>query len=161
AIPVKAQIAGGASSVTLVLWGTIGCHAWLEAYDKDDNLLSRAALPETVPRRKSPSEPIPSFELTAKGDNIAYILFGGAMEGAGRIEEQDKIVDERFQVLEAVDAPNLQRSKGMWYAAVPPLCRAHTGICPADYFGRALVANLPKDIRVGVVNVSVAGCKIE
>src|SRR5262249_47439710 len=36
-----------------------------------------------------------------------------------------------------------------------------TGLCPADYFGRAMVANLPKTIRVGVVNVSVAGCKIE
>jgi hypothetical protein len=41
------------------------------------------------------------------------------------------------------------------------LCRGSTGLCPADYFGRTLVANLPKETRVGVVNVSVAGCKIE
>jgi hypothetical protein len=41
------------------------------------------------------------------------------------------------------------------------LCRGNTGLCPADYFGRTLVANLPEKIRVGVVNVSVAGCKIE
>ena len=91
-----------------------------------------------------------------------FILAGQSnMEGAGRIEAQDKTVDERFQVLEAVDAPNLERKKGNWYSAVPPLCRARTGICPADYFGRTLVANLPKNIRIGVVNVSVAGCKIE
>ena len=91
-----------------------------------------------------------------------FLCFGQSnMEGAGRIEEQDKTVDERFQVLEAVDARNLQRTKGNWYAAVPPLCRARTGICPADYFGRTMVANLPKNIRVGVVNVAVAGCKIE
>lgn len=91
-----------------------------------------------------------------------FLCFGQSnMEGAGRIEEQDKAVDERFQVLEAVDAPNLQRKKGSWYTAVPPLCRGRTGICPADYFGRTMVANLPKNIRVGIVNVSVAGCKIE
>jgi len=91
-----------------------------------------------------------------------FLCFGQSnMEGAGRIEEQDKTVDERFQVLEVVDAPNLQRTKGNWYAAIPPLARARTGICPADYFGRTMVANLPKNARVGVVNVAVAGCKIE
>src|SRR5438045_2295338 len=83
------------------------------------------------------------------------------MEGARRIGEQHKTVDERFQVLEAVEARNLQRTNGNWYAAVPPLCRARTGVCPADYFGRTMVANLPKNIRVGIVNVAVAGCKIE
>ena len=91
-----------------------------------------------------------------------FLCFGQSnMEGAGKIEPEDKTVDERFQVLEAVDALNLNRTKGAWYPAVPPLCRARTGICPADYFGRTMVANLPKNIRVGVVNVSVAGCKIE
>ncbi len=53
------------------------------------------------------------------------------------------------------------RTKGQWYTAVPPLCRCKTGLYPADYFGRTMVANLPKNIKVGVVNVSVAGCKIE
>jgi hypothetical protein len=60
-----------------------------------------------------------------------------------------------------VDAPNLKREKGRWYAAVPPLARGRTGIGPADYFGRTMVAALPKEVRVGVVNVAVAGCKIE
>jgi hypothetical protein len=32
---------------------------------------------------------------------------------------------------------------------------------PADSFGRTLVAALPAPVRVGVVNVSVGGCKIE
>ena len=56
---------------------------------------------------------------------------------------------------------NSDRKKGEWYPAVAPLCRGSTGLCPADYFGRTMVATLPKNIRVGVVNVSVAGCKIE
>jgi hypothetical protein len=55
----------------------------------------------------------------------------------------------------------MERKKGNWYPAVPPLCRPSTGLCPADYFGRTLVSNLPPNIKVGVVNVAVAGCKIE
>jgi hypothetical protein len=83
------------------------------------------------------------------------------MEGNARIQPQDTTVDNRFQVMEAVDCPNLGRIKGKWYPAVPPLCRCHTGLTPSDYFGRTMVANLPKNIKVGVINVSVAGCKIE
>jgi hypothetical protein len=84
------------------------------------------------------------------------------MEGFPGIEEQDKTnVDDRFQVLATVDFPKLAREKGHWYPAVPPLCRPFTGLSPADYFGRTMVANLPKNIRVGVVVVAVAGCKIE
>ena len=92
-----------------------------------------------------------------------FLCFGQSnMEGFPGVEEQDKInVDDRFQVLAAVDFPNLNREKGHWYTAIPPLCRPSTGLCPADYFGRTMVANLPKNIKVGVVNVSVAGCKIE
>jgi len=91
-----------------------------------------------------------------------YLCFGQSnMEGNAKIEAQDTIVDNRFQVLEAVDCPNLNRTKDQWYTAVPPLCRNRTGLTPADYFGRTMVANLPKKIRVGIINVSVGGCKIE
>ena len=84
------------------------------------------------------------------------------MEGFPGLQEQDKTgVDNRFQVLASVDFPKQERKKGHWYPAVPPLCRPSSGICPADYFGRTLVSNLPPQIKVGVVNVSVAGCKIE
>jgi hypothetical protein len=94
AIPVKAEIAGGrgATSVTLVLWGTIGSRAWLEAHDKDGKLLDRAALPGAVPARKSPSDPIPSFELNVKGDTIAYVLFGGASNGGALVADEFRYV---------------------------------------------------------------------
>src|SRR4051794_2054961 len=92
-----------------------------------------------------------------------FVCFGQSnMEGFPGIEEQDKTgVDDRFQVFATVDFPGQDRKKGNWYPAVPPLCRPTTGLCPADYFGRAMVTNLPPNIKVGVVNVSVAGCKIE
>lgn len=96
-------------------------------------------------------------------DFYVFLCFGQSnMEGFPGVEEQDKAtVDKRFQLLAAVDFPGLGRTKGNWYDAAPPLCRDRTGLCPADYFGRTMVANLPEHIRVGVVNVSVAGCKIE
>jgi hypothetical protein len=91
-----------------------------------------------------------------------FLCFGQSnMEGNARPEAQDSTVDPRFQVLEAVNCANTGREKGKWYTAIPPLCRCRTGLTPADYFGRTLVANLPKDVRVGVINVAVGGCKIE
>ncbi len=92
-----------------------------------------------------------------------FLCFGQSnMEGFPGIQEQDRTgVDGRFQMLAAVDFPKLERKKGDWYPAMPPLCRPSTGLCPADYFGRTLVAQLPAHIKVGVINVSVAGTKIE
>lgn len=92
-----------------------------------------------------------------------FLCFGQSnMEGFPGIQDQDKTnIDSRFQVLAAVDFPKMDRKKGSWYPAVPPLCRPSLGLGPADYFGRTLVSNLPPNIRVGVVNVAVAGCKIE
>ncbi|HLP06027.1 MAG TPA: sialate O-acetylesterase [Paludibacter sp.] len=91
-----------------------------------------------------------------------YLCFGQSnMEGNAKFEPQDTVVDSRFKVMETLDCPNLNRTKGEWYTAVPPLCRCHTGLTPADYFGRAMIENLPKKVRVGVINVAIGGCKIE
>ena len=91
-----------------------------------------------------------------------YLCFGQSnMEGQGTIEQQDLTVDSRFQVMEATNCTNLERTKGNWYPAVPPLCRCYTGLSPVDYFGRTMVENLPDSIRIGVVHVAVAGSKIE
>jgi hypothetical protein len=92
-----------------------------------------------------------------------FICFGQSnMEGNARFEAQDTtLVDQRFRVFQAVDCPDLGRTKEHWYTAKPPLCRCKTGLTPADYFGRTLIASLPPKIRVGIINVSVAGAKIE
>ncbi|WDF77556.1 sialate O-acetylesterase [Mucilaginibacter sp. KACC 22773] len=92
-----------------------------------------------------------------------FICFGQSnMEGNAKVESQDtSAVDSRLQVLQAVDCSERGRVKDNWYTAVPPLARCTTGLTPADYFGRTLVANLPEKIRIGIINVSVAGAKIE
>ncbi len=116
--------------------------------------LLAACLIVTPASSASARDPDPNFYI--------FLCFGQSnMEGVPGIERQDKTVDERFEVLAAVDFPKLGRKKGHWYPAVPPLCRPWNGLGPADYFGRTLVANLPNKVRVGVVNVAVGGCRIE
>lgn len=92
-----------------------------------------------------------------------YLSLGQSnMEGYAKIEPQDKTdVNPRFQVLAAVNCPELGREMGKWYTAIPPLCRCTTGLTPMDYFGRTMVANLPEKVKVGILNVAVGGCKIE
>ncbi len=82
--------------------------------------------------------------------------------------EYKQNVDPRFQVMAAVggsfklaSGPNEIRTKGQWYTAVPPLARATLGLCPADYFGRTIVAGTGDNIKVGVIVVAVAGAAIE
>ena len=103
-----------------------------------------------------------------------YLCFGQSnMEGFASldgtyngIEDKDKTVDERFQVMAAVSGSwnGVQREVGHWYTAVPPLCRSNTGLCPADYFGRTMVEELSKtnpDVKVGVIVVAIGGAGIK
>jgi hypothetical protein len=103
------------------------------------------------------------FMVNAQDPNFhIYLCFGQSnMGGAARAEAQDSIVDARFQMMSAMDCPDKGRKMGNWYTATPPICDCKAGISPADYFGRTLVEKLPANIKVGVINVSVGGCKIE
>lgn len=103
-----------------------------------------------------------TMNVSAQDSNFhIYLCFGQSnMEGQGKIEEQDKIVDARFQVMQSLDCSNPNMTKGKWRTAVPPLCQCESGLSPADYFGRTMVQNLPDSIKVGVINVAVGGCDI-
>jgi hypothetical protein len=79
-IPVQATFPQGASSVTLVLWGSTGCSALLEAFDKNGNPVDKAAV-AVVPGRAKPEDPIPTFELTVKAAEISYVRFSGPRKG--------------------------------------------------------------------------------
>ena len=96
-----------------------------------------------------------------KSNFYIYLCFGQSnMEGQGAIEAQDQTVDSRFQVFQSLDCPELGRTKGKWYSAVPPTCQCGSKLSPADYFGRTMVANLPDSITVGIINVAIGGCDI-
>lgn len=80
AIPVQATFPNSASSVTLVLWGSTGCPALLEALDKNGAVVDQASV-AAVPGRKAPADPIPFFKLTVKASAIAAIRFSGPRDG--------------------------------------------------------------------------------
>ena len=92
-----------------------------------------------------------------------YLCFGQSnMEGNATPEQVDKdYVDPRFQMLVCVDFTNPKRTMGEWCTAYPPIVRPGTGLGMADYFGRTMVANLPENVKVGVVDVAIGGTKIE
>ena len=98
--------------------------------------------------------PDPNFHI--------YLAFGQSnMEGQGNIESQDKTVDKRFQVLWTTNETNCGKKLGEWSDAVPPLASCSGKLGPADYFGRTMVEKTDSKIRVGVVDVAVAGCSIQ
>lgn len=100
--------------------------------------------------------PDPNFHI--------YLAFGQSnMEGQGDIGQQDKTVDERFQVLWAADNGSCSgKTMGKWSTAVPPLAHCQGAkLGPTDYFGRTMVEKTDPQIKVGVIVVAVAGCSIK
>jgi hypothetical protein len=82
-IPVLATFPNGASAVTLVLWGSTGCPALLEALDGNGRVVDQASV-AAVPGRKAPADPVPFFELTVKAPEataIAAVRFSGPRDG--------------------------------------------------------------------------------
>lgn len=100
------------------------------------------------------AQPDPDFHI--------YLCLGQSnMEGNAAIEPVDRQnIPERFRLLPAVDFASPARTKGVWCEAMPPLVRQGTGLTPMDYFGRTMVANLPDEVRVGVVPVAIGGANI-
>ena len=100
--------------------------------------------------------PDPNFHI--------YLAFGQSnMEGQGSIENQDKSVDERFQILWSADNGSCSgKTKGKWAKATPPLAHCNNAkLGPTDYFGRTMVEKTDSQIKVGVIVVAVAGCSIQ
>lgn len=99
-----------------------------------------------------------------------FLAFGQSnMVGDAAPEDQDyQGVSTRFRMMPAIDQPaNTGNNRGglrkkyKWYRATPPLNRASAGLSPCDYFGRTMVERLPSNIKVGIINVAVGGCRIE
>jgi hypothetical protein len=79
-IPVEVRFPKPVSGVTLVLWGSIGSEALVEAYDKDGRVVDTARR-DKVPERTGPEKPVPSFDLTVRAPAIVSVRFSGAPPG--------------------------------------------------------------------------------
>ena len=101
------------------------------------------------------AQPDPNFYI--------FLCFGQSnMEGNARPEAVDlESPGSRFLLMPAVDFPNKGRRMGEWCEASAPLCRPNTGLTPADWFGRTMVASTPDNIRIGVIHVAIGGIDIK
>ena len=105
------------------------------------------------------AQPDPNFYI--------FLCFGQSnMEGNARPEAVDLASPgPRFLLMPAVDFPATDqrpaRKMGEWCEASAPLCRPNTGLTPADWFGRTLVASLPENIKIGVIHVAIGGIDIK
>ena len=79
-IPVEARFPTPVSSVTLVLWGSTGCAAKLEAVDAAGEIIESVGL-DVIPKRSSPGDPEPFFELSLTKPGIAAIRLSGPRGG--------------------------------------------------------------------------------
>lgn len=80
AVPVQAKFPEPVAKVTLVVWGSTGCPAMLEALDANGAVVDEMSL-DAVPGRKAPADPVPFVELTVKAPAIAAIRFSGPRDG--------------------------------------------------------------------------------
>ena len=123
-------------------------------------------LPASMSAQKRKAAPKKAAtEQVGKPDPNFYIFlcFGQSnMEGNARPEAQDLTSPgPRFLLMPAVDFPEKGRKMGEWCEASAPLCRPNTGLTPADWFGRTLVASLPENIKIGVIHVAIGGIDIK
>jgi len=100
------------------------------------------------------ASPDPNFHI--------YLAFGGSnMEGHSNIDQIFKTVNSRFQMLATVDECK-GRKLGEWNDAIPPLSNCNMGkLGLADFFGRNIIRELPKEVKVGVVVVAINDCDIQ
>jgi hypothetical protein len=79
-IAVEARFPSAVSAVTLVLWGSTGCAARLEALNSAGETIDAVGL-EVIPRRTSPEDPVPLFELKVSKPGIVAVRFSGPRAG--------------------------------------------------------------------------------
>lgn len=79
-IPVQVRFPKGASAVTIVFWASTGTSARLEAFNSKGEVVARNEL-KVVPKRKRPEDPVPTFDLAVKADEISYVEFSGPRSG--------------------------------------------------------------------------------
>jgi hypothetical protein len=105
-----------------------------------------------------------NFYAFAQDPNFhIYLCFGQSnMEGASQIEAQDKITENRIQVMGSVNCNTGGRSYslGKWSVYSPSTVRCNTGLGPSDYFARTMIANMPANTKIGLVPVAIGGCDI-
>ena len=118
-IPVEGFFPMGATQVTLVLWGSPGCPAVLEAFDKNGKSVDKVSVRRCRASRRAIRLPI---LLTVKGEEIVYIRYSGSRTGEWLVADEVRFVPMKV-------APTLPKNAGV--GGVP----AAAGKCAAGMAG--------------------------
>lgn len=101
--------------------------------------------------------PDPNFHI--------YLLLGQSnMQGTADIQAQDRIRDPRVMTLQSENGCNGQNwTYGQWREAFPPQvrCNQEGGLGPGDTFGHTMAANMPENVKIGLVGGAYGGAQIE
>jgi hypothetical protein len=90
-IPVQVRFPKGASAVTIVFWASTGASAKLEGFNSKGEVVAHDEL-KVVPRRKRPEDPVPTFELKVKADEISYVEFSGPRTGEYLVADEVRFI---------------------------------------------------------------------
>jgi len=92
-----------------------------------------------------------------------YLCFGQSNMAGGEAPDPQNLTipDGRLYKMVVADMARQNLKMGQWYQTKPPVDRNVNSLRIDDFFGWTMVESLPEDYRVGVINVSVPGCKIE
>ena len=90
-IPLQVRFPKGASAVTIVFWASTGASAKLEGFNSKGEVVARDEL-KAVPRRKRPEDPVPTFELAVKADEISYVEFSGPRTGEYLVADEVRFI---------------------------------------------------------------------
>lgn len=100
-------------------------------------------------------KPDPKFQI--------YLCFGQSNMAGGEGPDPQNLTIEggRMYKMVVADMPRQNLKMGQWYQTKPPVDRNVNSLRIDDFFGWTMLENLPEGYRVGTINVSVPGCKIE
>ncbi len=82
------------------------------------------------------------------------------MEGMPSPESQDRVTNDRVQVLAYDNCSNLGRTYNQWYTAAPPLHGCWAGLGPGDNFGKRMAEAYP-EATIGLVPCGISGVDID
>lgn len=92
-----------------------------------------------------------------------FLLLGQSnMEGYAKAQSDDRVEDERVQVLGYDSCTSTGRQTDQWDVAAPPLHSCwNDAVGPGDSFGKTLAEKLPEGDTIALVPCAISGEKIE
>lgn len=109
---------------------------------------------------------LPATVMAAPDPNFhIYLALGQSnMQGAAPVQEQDRTLHPRVQVLQSENCSQFSERYGQWRAPFQPLIRCPTspgGLGPGDSFARTMADAAGENVTIGIVGGAYGGAAIE